>query len=306
MGRFALTRALMGASWQILKKDQEIVIFPLLSMICCLLVMASFVLPWLPDINYQPLTNIQSLSFWQPMIEKIQSLGDAIGGGGDRSFILSVKNNSSYYMAIFFLFYLCNYFVIVFFNSAIVACVAIRMQGGNPTVADGFRAAFGLLPFIAGWVLLSATVGVVLRHIEDRSSIIGSLVAGFLGLAWTLASFLAVPVMVVEKVDPVTALKKSAILLKKTWGENLISAVSFGIIFSILGIPAYLFVISGIWAGLGLLICIGGAAIYLIILAMIQSSLQTIFQASLYFYARNGEGPAGFPQELLANSLVRR
>jgi hypothetical protein len=306
MGKFARTWALLVESWTILKKDRVILILPLFSMVSCLLVSASFILPWLPDLKYQPLTNIESLSFWQPWIQKLQALGLALGSG-DHSVSISLKNNLDYYLMIFFLFYLCNYFVIVFFNSAMVACVAIRREGGTPTLGDALRAAFGRLPAIAGWVLLSATVGLVLRHIEERSSFIGNLVAGFLGLAWTLASFLVVPIMVVEKDEPIAALKKSALLLKKTWGENLISNFSFGVIFALLSIPAYLICIWGIRvAGLGFFPTFGLAAVYLIILAMFQSALQTIFLAALYYYARSGEVPAGFSKELLANSLASK
>src|SRR5436190_24108713 len=112
------------------------------------------------------------------------------------------------------------------------------MGGGEPTVADGFRAASARLPVIAGWALVSATVGVVLRIIEDRSEKVGRFVAGLLGMAWTLVSFLVIPILVVENKGPLLALKESTKLLKKTWGEQLTGSFSFGLVFFLMSIPA--------------------------------------------------------------------
>ena len=139
MGKFSNTFSLMRASWEVLKKDKEILIFPLISGICCLLVVASFAIPLYASGNWRP--------------------------PGDEA----TANQQVAYYAVLFLFYFCNYFVIVFFNSAIIACAVIRMGGGNPTVGDGFRAAFSRVGLIAGWALVCATVGLILRIIEDRS-----------------------------------------------------------------------------------------------------------------------------------------
>jgi hypothetical protein len=46
--------------------------------------------------------------------------------------------------------------------------------------------------------------------------------------------------------------------------------------------------------------------LYLIALALVQSALQSIFQAALFLYARNGQVPEGFEAELLGNAMARR
>jgi len=298
--------ALMRASWGILQRDKKILALPLCSIISCALVSASFVLPWFVNGDWQPSTNVQSLSFWMPYIEKLQSWGLAITSG-DHSSLESMKTNAPFFLGLLFLFYLGNYFVIAFFNSAMVAYVARRVAGETPTLGGSLHAVSGQLPAIFSWVLLTSTVGVVLSLLEERFSLIGRLVVGFLGLAWTLASTLVVPIMVVEKVDPITALQHSASLLKKTWGEDLISGFGFGAIFSILCFPGYLICILGIMVlDLGLFLSVGLAAAYLVFVALIQSALQSIFLASLYFYARRGAVPLGFTQEMLASSIRPR
>jgi hypothetical protein len=278
MGKFSNTWSLMGASWQLLKKDKEILVFPLVSGICCLVVLASFAIP------------IIISGAWR-------SAGE---GASSQSHVVSY--------ATLFLFYFCNYFVIVFFNAAIVACARIRMEGGDPTVSDGLRAAGGRLSLIAGWALIQATVGLILRVIEDRSERIGQIVAGLLGMAWTVTSFLVIPILVIEDKGPFTALQESAVLLRKTWGEQLIGNFSFGLVFFLLCLPAFIVAALGFMSGsgAGLIIGIILAAIYLTGLALIQSALQAIFQAALYLYARDGRVPNGFEAHSLAGATARK
>ncbi len=275
MGKIARTWSLMSECWQVLKQDKSLLVFPLISGICCLLLLASFAVPLYTTGNWQP-------------------------PGHDAT----TQRQVAYYGTLF-AFYVCNYFIVVFFNAAIVACAASRMGGGNPTIGDGLRAATSRLPVIAGWALVSATVGLVLRIIEDRSEKIGQIVAGLLGMAWTVVSFLVVPILVVENKGPIAALQDSTALLKKTWGEQLVSNFSFGMIFFLLAIPAIGLIILGAAAGSTsvLILCVGLAVVYLIVLALVQSALQAIFQTALYLYARDGQVPPGFHAEVLGTAM---
>src|SRR5699024_10357966 len=118
-----------------------------------------------------------------------------------------------------FLFYFCQYAVVIFFNSALVAAAMIRLEGGDPTLADGFSAAKARLPAILGYAAIAATVGVLLQSLKNgKNNVIVRLVGSGLGVAWTLAAFLVVPVLVSRDVDPVEALKESVSLFKRTWG----------------------------------------------------------------------------------------
>lgn len=275
MGKITRTWSLMSECWQVLKADKSLLVFPLISGICCLLLLVSFAVP------------IYLTDAWAPPTH------DA-----------ATQRQVAYYGTLF-AFYVANYFIVVFFNAAIVACAAIRLGGGNPTIGDGLRAATGRLPVIAGWALVSATVGLILRIIEDRSDKIGQIVAGLLGMAWTVVSFLVVPILVVENKGPIAALRDSTGLLKKTWGEQVISNFSFGGIFFVLAIPAFAVILLGFYLGSATAVaaCVGVAVIYLIVLALVQSALQAIFQTALYLYARDGRVPDGFRAEVLEGAL---
>jgi hypothetical protein len=278
MQKITRTWSMMSACWQVLKQDKSLVFFPLISGFCCLLLLASFAVPLF-------VTN-----HWQPP-------------GRDAETTRQVA-----YYGVLFLFYVCNYFVIVFFNAALVSCAVLRLTGSTPTFGDGLRAASSRLPVIMGWVLISATVGLILRLIEDRSEKIGSLVAGLLGAAWTLVSFLVVPILVVENKNPFAALKESTGMLKKTWGERIVGNFSFGLIVLLLAIPGIALIVLGFFTGspAAIATCVALGALYLIALALVQSALQAIFQAALFLYARDGQVPHGFEADVLGNAMSAR
>jgi hypothetical protein len=100
-------------------------------------------------------------------------------------------------------------------------------------------------------------------------------------------------------------LKDSTGLLKKTWGEQVTSSFSFGILFMLLAVPAFGLIVLGFFLGNAtiLIACIGVAVIYLLALALVQSALQSIFQTALYLYARDGQVPAGFSAEALKGAM---
>ena len=275
MGKIARTWSLMSECWEILRQDKNLLFFPLLSGICCMMLMASFAIP------------IWMTSAWQPP-------------GHD-----AAATHQVLYYGTLFAFYVCNYFIVIFFNAAIVACAAARMGGGEPTIADGLRAAASRLPVIIGWALVSATVGLILRIIEDRSDKVTRIIAGLIGMGWTVISFLVVPILVIENKNPFAALSESTALLKRTWGEQLVSHFSFGGIFFLLFFPAIVLVALGFYLGGAVVgaVCLALAVIYFIILALVQSALQAIFQTALYLYARDGQVPAGFSSDVLGTAM---
>jgi len=151
--RIANGWALTQQSLRVLMLDKELLVFPLLSSLAAIVVTASFAFP-----------------LWSSGY--IESLAESEGA----------PNDPSVYVLLF-LFYFVNYAVMIFFNAAIVSCALKRLRGGDPTVAFGLQSAMGLLPQILAWSLLSATVGFVLRMIENKAEGLGRLVVGLIGVA---------------------------------------------------------------------------------------------------------------------------
>jgi hypothetical protein len=274
--KFAQSWELVKASAGVLKSDKELLVFPALSAVCTLIVAASFFLP----------------AAAAGMFEHV-----------------SRHNMSPGMLLLSFAFYLVQYTVIIFFNSALVGAALIRLRGGDPTVADGFRIAMSKLPVILGYAAIAATVGMLLRALQERAGFIGRWVVGLIGLAWTLATFLAVPVLVNQDVGPVEAVKRSAELMKKTWGQNLIGNVGIGLVF---GLMLFGLIAIGVLAIVGVAatksaVLIGTVValfvVAVLLLMLVQAALQGIYSAALYRYAEEGEVGGGFNQTMVTNAF---
>ena len=276
--RLAYGWELVKESWQVLKLDKELLVFPLVSGFCCLLVLASFGIP-LWNSPYAGL-----------LFEERQIPQDPIA------------------WVILFAFYAVNYFVILFFNSALVSCAIIRFRGGDPTVAGGFRASMQRLPQILAWALVSATVGVILKAIESRSERAGRIAAGLLGGGWTIATYFVVPVLVVERVGPVQAITRSFSILRKTWGEALGAHFSIGFFVFLASLVAMAPMIGGGMALAAGQTVLGGVLIAcgvfgFILVSLISTTLDSILLAALYLYAADGEVSQHFDDRLLRQAF---
>lgn len=278
--RFSRSWSLIKASAGVLAKDKELLVFPLLSAICTLIVAAAFVLPMFG-------------------LGALDGLREDSGGG---------VSLAVYVVA--FLFYLVQYFVIFFFNSALVGAAMIRLDGGDPTLRDGLRIAGSKALPILGYAAIAATVGMVLRAIQERAGWIGNIVVGLLGVAWTVASFLVVPVLVSRDVGPIDAVKESALLLKKTWGENLIGQGGVGLVFGFIVFGVVLVgaaaIVGAAMTGSGVLIGVVVAVfiVALLLVGLVQAALSGIYSAALYRYASGEESTDGFDAGLLENAFV--
>lgn len=282
-GKFARSWALMKASAAVLRSDKSLLVFPLMSGLCTLLVAASFLIPVM-----------------------LMVIGGA-HAGQDFHERMSV---GSYLLM--FAFYLVQYFVIIFFQTALTGAALMHLRGEPTSVRIGLALARAKLPQIFGYALIAATVGLLLRMIQERLGLIGRLVIGFIGLAWTVATFLVVPVLASRDVGPIDAVRESVELLKRSWGENLIGNGGIGVVFGLMLLLAVLVsavLIEGAVAMQSVVAIVLAAVVVVfgfVLLGLIQSSLQGIYAAALYRYAEAGESGAGFDQALLQQAFAPR
>lgn len=200
-----------------------------------------------------------------------------------------------------FLWYCTNYFVIIFFNCALAACAQTRFSGGEPTLSAGMSRAADNLGRILLWAIVASTVGLLLRIIADRSRWLGKIVSSLLGIAWTLATFLIVPVLVFEDLGVFSSIKRSGELFRKTWGQQISGGFSLGLPFLVLSIPGVLLAMLGMRIHpLGL----AAAVVYFMMLATVMSAVKGIFAVALYRFVTDGEAPAGFSPVTLNGAFV--
>lgn len=273
MNRFSTTWSLMKSSFSILLEDKKLLLFPLFSGTCTLILGLTFILPvMMPD-------QIYFFSTPGPVPENLVFL-------------------------LLFLFYYINYFVVIFFNSGAVLYTIRHIRGERPTIYGVFESLSGRLPHLLGWTAIAATVGIIINTIENQSDLAGRIVAGIIGLSWTVISFLVLPVMIIEQKGPIESLKESTAMLKRSWGEQLIGHFSFGLIFTILIIGAGilivpLFYLGNLFSFAGLILLI----IFGIILGIFQWILQSIFMGTLYLYVRDEGLPGSFSRTQIDRAL---
>ncbi len=266
---------LVKASAAVLRSDRELMLFPVISGIATLLVLATFMLPMFA----------------------LRIFDNGFGVGA---------------VALGFVFYFCQYTVIIFFNCALVGAAMIRLDGGDPSLRDGFSAAKARLPAILGYAAISATVGVLLQGLKNRdNNFLVRLLGSGLGAAWTLATFLVVPILVSRDLGPIDALKQSASLLKRTWGESAIGHIGIGAAFGLITFAVLLVgvgvTVLAAQASMALAIVVGAFfTLGVLLLGIYQAALSGIYSAVLYRYAVSNETPAAFKGVSLSQAFAQK
>lgn len=257
---------LARSSWAVLLKDKHLLWYPIISGFLVLLVVASFAVP------------LATLVDWTSFEQQAES-----NQGKPPAWIYAVA----------FAFYFCTYFVIIFCNSALISCAIMRFNGMDPTLGDGFRMALARLPQIFAWALVSATVGMILKAIENAHEKAGYYVSLIIGTAWSIMTYFVVPVLVVEKVGPFAAIGRSVAILKKTWGEALVGKLGMGFFLFLLFLPVILLFVVGVLMLANGMTVPGVVVLVLAVVAVllhsaVSSALNTILLAALYQFAAKG------------------
>lgn len=263
----------MRSSFEVLKEDPRILIFPILSGIFSLLIIGSFLLPFFAT--------------------------------GDLSSLRILENEGGILGYVYlFLFYFLSYFVILFFNSASVAYAIDFMRGGRPTISNSLRMVINKITPLLGWTFIAATVGLIINSLENSSDTFGKIISVAFGLSWTVISFLVLPILILEGKGPITSLKLSTKMLKNSWGEQLIGHFSFGLLFAVLSIPIGLIIILAFQYGGTIAIAgLGIGILMMATLGVVQWSLQSIFMGAMYLYVREDNVPLTFSLSQISHAV---
>lgn len=255
----------------VIKKDKEILVFPLLSLIASGIIAATFI-------------------------------GGVFLSGGFDAFRSSAGIGALGGM------YIVLYFVSIYFNVAVIGCAMIRFEGGDPTVSDGFRISKQNLGSIVKWAVVAGTVGLVLRLIQSRAKLAGKILAAIGGLVWGVATVFVVPVLIYEDVSLFGSIKRSASILKDTWGETIVGGLGIQLIFVLLGLLGLVPVLlGGLIGGIsGLIVGLIVAIPYWLTLACIGQAANSALHAALYRYAVTGKIASEFSKEVLTNPWRER
>lgn len=280
IGRFTASRMIFNQSWQILKQDKELAWFPVLSAISGLIVLIIF----------------GAVMFFTSLNGDFDSLSK-----------IDTKNMQALSYILLFAYYVTMFFVTNYFLAGIYTIVHSRFNNQNLSFSDGITNANKNISKIFVWSIISATVGLILNIIAEKSEIIGKIVAYMFGAAWNILTYFSLPSLIVGQKSIKESFKESAVVIRKTWGETIIINFGVGLFFG------FIFIVTTIiFAGVVVLVPVTGVFILMAILyvlfvvsmIIISSTLGSIFKLALYEYAITGKIPEGFTSEVIQGAIV--
>jgi hypothetical protein len=280
MGRIRRGWALTKQSWQVLRGDKSLVIFPILSSVFAVLAIVAI---WASALLARGVFEGRPVERHDP--------------------VLYIAGLAAAYVSTF---------IAIFFNVALAACAQRSMRGEDTRVAEGISAAMQRIVAILGWTLVATTVGLIIRALEERLGLVGRIVVWLVGAAFGVAAFFVIPVIALEGSGPIRSLKRSSAVIRARWGEGATGAAAISIITFFLTL---LIVLVG-GAGGSALIAIrllpfgiavlAATVVVVIVVAFVSSALAQIFRVAVYQYAVTGETPGGFDSQLLQSAFARR
>ena len=262
-GNISNTIHLMKSCVNVLKKDKELVLFPIMAAICVIVLLG--IIYSIGGITFSDNPEEQGL---------IILLAILIFGAN---------------------------FIIVFFNSALISAALERLRGGDPNISSGLSHAFKHVHHIFLWSIIVTIMALIFAAIRSMGrnrgmmgQIMTELFASFLQAGWAMMTFFVVPIIVSENLGPISAIKRSSGLFKQTWGNQVAANFGFGIfqILSILASVAIGWIFGLVSPTFGIIVGFLCASISVSIIY----TLEGIYKAALYEFAM-GEKPLEFEQQ---------
>ena len=268
--RFARSWELTKQCWALLRTNKVLVLFPILSGLASLIIMISFALP----------------IFLSRNVQQLPHRGQATA--------------ETY--VVLFAFYFCLYLVQTFFSCALMGSANVAFAGGQASLSVGLSLAWSRIGRIMVWAAVAATVGMILRTLQERVGLIGKIVVALMGAAWTILTYFMGPVIMFEDLGVSDGIARSTALIKKTWGEGMgkclaFSAISFLAVIGLVIGTVFLVFVNPILAALFLVFGI-------VAVATVTAAMDGVFKVALYRYACWNVVPAGFSPELMQGAFM--
>jgi len=274
-GRFARSVRMLKASWRVLRENPALMAFPVVSVVLSLLV---------------GVFCFSTFGSWAT------HGGRAVSGARDGLLLPSLI--AAYPLT----------FISIYFSVALAEVLAGRLDGHETTTAEGFSAANKRIALIAAWSLLACTVGLALRALEQRLPLAGRIAAWLFGLAWSLATIFAVPILAYEGLGPLQTVGRSAEIFRRRWGAQVGGSIGIGAASAVIAIPLLVVLVAGFATpgdGGVALVVIAGAGLFALGAAV--SAMEQIYRVFVYRSAVGLDTSGGpFSQEDLRSPFTKR
>lgn len=293
--KFKKSFMLTKASWNTLMLDKELLALPVIGMAMSLIILAMA-----GAVIY---VNPMGVLFNAP---DAYNAAEIIGG-------YSIKPLG--YLGIVVIG-LCISIISTFVSASVIYGALQRFKGNDPTIKSCLLASKQRAGSLAIFSLFSYTIGLIISEIANRIPYVGDTVVSWLaGAAWGIASFFAIPTIIGsdKPVGPIAATKSSFAIMRKIWGESLVSTVAIGII-EMIAVLVYVIaainitvLVATLPSSSYILAPLIAAAIFgLFVIFLTFSVLEALLKAALFHYATTGESPVTFNQQLLRQAFTQK
>lgn len=168
-------------------------------------------------------------------------------------------------------------------------------------------AAHGRLGTLAVWSSISVAVGALVSLIQGDGdsgiivALLRGLLAGLVAAIWAVVTTLVMPLIVLEGLGAVPAIKRSAEIIRSTWGEAVFGSVRIGARFLLMfTLPGILLLVGGIVLAAALggpMVALGAGiallgVVLIIVGAVKAATCRTVFGVALYRWTE-GQGALG-------------
>jgi hypothetical protein len=299
IGKFRRSWLLFTSSLSVIFRNRQLLVFPIVIFSLTALIVLFFLAP--------PLLRPTGFSYasadhWQAIYHSL--FKHTSRGMGTQNHQIGFTPAAIVYLAFL---YLVTMFVATFLNVAFYHEILAALTGEQVSLGRGLKFAATRLKAILMWTLFAGAVGLIIKAIEERAGAVGRITARLIGAAWSVAAVFVIPIIVCdqENANPVKALRKSATMLKRTWGEALIgyagltAANSFIVIGSMLLLGGVLMASAALrnfWL-IGITAAVWFVAMF--VWGYITSVASQVYKGALFLYAADGVVPEPYSREML-------
>jgi len=308
MSKFQRSWMLFKSSVFIIARNKKLLLFPILTLVLTFLILLFFLAPVaLQKTGY----GYAQIDHWKAVGQTLFVESPSASPEKETSSSIHLRPRGFVYGAII---YFVSMFLATFFNVAFYHEILGALKGNPVSLLRGVMFAGTSWKSVLMWALFAGLIGLVIRILEEKLEFIGQIILGWIGTAWSVASVFVIPVIITDEtsINPLTMLKKSAVTLKRTWGESLVGylGLQFGNLLVLIGSIVYFGGAIALAVALNNYWLLAGAgAVWLlsmIALAYLTTVASQVYRCALFIYASEGTIPEPYNLELLQLAWKRK
>jgi len=303
MNKFLRSWYLFKSSLSIMKRDKQLLLFPIVTFICSVMIVLFFLVP----------VTLRPTGYAYHTAQHWHVIGQSLFVPTTDAHGRATETLSPLAMGYLVFMYFVSMFFATFFNVAFFHEILAALKGDTVSLGRGLRFAASRWQAILLWTLFAGVVGLIIKQIEERLGVVGRILGRLIGIAWSVAAVFVIPLIVQEETaNPITMLKNSAGILRRTWGESLIGFVGIRLLSGIISILSIGFLIAAgaiaamthHWWIFGVVLVLWLAAMFA--LSYLSNVASQIYKGALFLYAKEGTICQPFNEEMLDSAWKYR